>query len=625
MNHALRSRTNARGFTLLEALVAMLVLSFGMLAIAGFQVTLTRGSDLAKQRTEAMRLAQQRMESLRSFGQVEPSVSVVNYTDNVSNIGSPDVITTNATFTRSWAVTVGPNDTERWINVTVTWFDRAGQQQSVQLLSVIARFDPQDIGTLATGPGGTNVRKPKNRNLNIPYPAVTLSGGTRSAFIPPPGNVIYVFDNTTGSIVQSCAPTPVPITALSRAGGVVTAAAAGHGFVPGNRVTVTGVSDSGFNGEFNITSVVTGTSFDYTLTGSWPAATTATGGTATLVVQLSEGMDLSVTPGITCSALDAYLLSGYVRFDTGNSPSSAEPTNSNLSRYDTLPLDVTTPLLYDTSNSPTPSLGGTPTRQCYAQRQKTVSTTSTSPVTITTLNLSGSTVTVGAAGHSFVVGDTVAINNASSPVFIGAFVVTAATPGVSFTYTLPPPLPTVTSATGGTAARLERLNIAEGTSVSGYTNVVSKFVAYACVMVPVDHDLIPATPKRWWGRMTLNPNADSGAGTTWSIGTSSGRYRICRYSADYNTSNSISNSEHPLWYRGVTSSLDSQNFLVIAHDENCPTDRVIDYLSSPVNFADDTTAAHQPTGELSFQCPSGGCGSRSVLEPSTTTIDLLMD
>ncbi|NJK42622.1 MAG: hypothetical protein HC937_02765 [Aquincola sp.] len=40
------------GFALLEALVAMLVMAFGMLAIASFQMNLSRSSDLAKQRAE---------------------------------------------------------------------------------------------------------------------------------------------------------------------------------------------------------------------------------------------------------------------------------------------------------------------------------------------------------------------------------------------------------------------------------------------------------------------------------------------------------------------------------------------------------------------------------------------
>lgn len=557
MTQTQRYRSSARGFTLIEALVALLVLSFGMLAIAGFQVTLTRNSDLAKQRTEATRLAQQKMESLRSYGQVDTytlSPHIVNYTDDVVSgppVGSPDVITTNAAFDRTWTVTANAANTEKWINVQVAWTDRSGQAQRVQLLSVISKFDPRSIGTLATGPGGSNVRRPKNRNLNIPYPAVTLSGGTQSAFIPPPGSVTYVFDNNTGNIVQSC-------------------------------------------------------------TGLSPAA-------------LVEGLDLA-SSGATCSALEAYLLSGYVRFDTANNPSGAEPSSPANSRHDTKPLDATAPLSLATSNTPTPNLGGSPTMVCYSQRQRVVETSLTTATSITSLSRSGSTVTVNAPGHSFVGGETVAINATTPPKFIGAFVVTSVGAG-TFTYTLPPPLPTETSATGGTAVRVARLTIPEGSTVSGYTTLVSRFVSYACIVTPVDHDSVVATPKRWWGSVTLNANADSGAGTVWVIGAASGQFKVCRYSADYNSDGATSNSEHPLWYRGVTGALDSQNFLVIDRSQNCPTDQPANPLGSPARYADNTTAGHQPNSisERSFQCPIGGCGTKAVLEPSTTATDITME
>ena len=308
-------RSGARGFTLLEALIALLVLSFGMLAIAGFQTTLSRNSDLAKQRTEALRLAQQKMERLRAFGQVatDPTVGVnhkFNYTDDVVSSITPEVITSNATFSRTWTVTANATNSEKWINVLVDWNDRTGHAQSASLQSVISKFDPQSVGTLATGPGGTNVRRPKNRNINIPYPAIGLSGGTQSAFTPPPGGVTYVFDNNSGNIVQSCtglAATPaVGISAVSNVGAVVTVTTAtGHTFRVNNRVTIAGVLNSAFNGTFTVNSA-TSNSFTYTLSSSLPN-TVSSGGTATLVVvPLLEGFDLAAAiaagNGVVCQA-----------------------------------------------------------------------------------------------------------------------------------------------------------------------------------------------------------------------------------------------------------------------------------------------------------------------------------
>lgn len=634
MRYPFRSHSSSRGFTLIEALVALLVLSFGMLAIASFQVTLTRSSDLAKQRTEATRLAQQKMEHLRAYAQVASSTAtphVFNYTDDLVTSTAPEVFASNATFSRTWTVTPNASNTEKWINVNVSWADRAGQPQSVQLLSVISKFDPQDIGTLATGPGGTTVRRPKNRNINVPYPAVTLSGGRQSAFIPPPGNVAYIFDNVSGNIVQSCsglaavAPTPVTIASLSGTGTTVTVTtASGHSLSLGNKVTIAGASNAAFNGTLiTVAGPLTGVSFTYSVSTPFLGTVTATGGTATQVVTLlTEGLDLSTATGVSCTTLNAYLLSGFVRFDTSNSPTGVEP-GSPGSDNDTFPLDASTPLALDVSNAPTPSLGGSPSMTCYSQRQQVVSFTSSSAVTITSVASSGSTVTVF-AGHSFVPGDVVAINAVDNAAFIGAFTVVSSTPGTSFTYTLPPPLPTATSGTGGTATKVRRLTVPDGTTVPGYSTV-SKFVSYACVVIPVDHDGVAGTPKRWWGKVTLVPNSASAAGAIWAIGTGSG-YKVCRFSADYNSTGSISNSEHPLWYRGVTGALDSQNFLVIDHDEDCPTDKPQN-LGSPVNLADDTTARHQPVSidERSFQCPSGGCGGKAFLEPVSTTTDLLMD
>ena len=639
-----RRRSNARGFTILEALIALLVLSFGMLAIAGFQATLSRSSDLAKQRTEAMRLAQQKMETLRAYGQVAtdptlPPAHRFNYTDDVVSSSvlpytGPEIVSSNANFSRTWTVTPNAADTERWINVVVAWNDRAGQAHTVQLLSVISKFDPQSVGTLATGSGTSNVRRPKNRNINIPYPAVTLSGGAQSAFIPPPGNVAYVFDNASGNIVQSCTglvatpPTPREIQRLERTDATVTVTSSGHTFVAGNSVTIAGTGQPEFNGTFTVINPVTAGTFNYTL-ASPAGAISANRGTATLYATLLvEGLDLGGSTAVcTTFTVPGYLMTGYVRFDTSTGPTGEEPNNPG-SINDTRPLDATTPFLFDTSNQSTTN--GTPTMTCYSQRQQVVTTNNLAPVNITGVALGGSTVTVTAPAHGFSVGTTLAINGTSNPAFIGAFVVASVPTVNTFTYILPPPLPTSTSTSGpgGTAVRVQRLTIQEGASVSGYTTQ-SKFVSYACVVIPVNHDLQASTPNRWWGRVTLNANSNAANGQTWTIGTASGNFRVCRFSADYNGNGAIANSEHPLWYRGVIGALDGQNYLVINQSQSCPTEQPADPLSNQAaRYSDDTTALHQPytsPGVLSFQCPSGGCGSAVILEPANTAQDLLMD
>lgn len=48
----------SRGVSLVEALVALLVMSFGMVALVGILSNLRRSEDLARQRGEAQRIAQ---------------------------------------------------------------------------------------------------------------------------------------------------------------------------------------------------------------------------------------------------------------------------------------------------------------------------------------------------------------------------------------------------------------------------------------------------------------------------------------------------------------------------------------------------------------------------------------
>ena len=125
-----------------------------------------------------------------------------------------------------------------------------------------------------------------------------------------------------------------------------------------------------------------------------------------------------------------------------------------------------------------------------------------------------------------------------------------------------------------------------------------------CVVTPVDDDSNPVTPAAWWGQVNLNPSG-------WTIGTTSAplTYRVCRYSGDYISGGTISNAEHPRYYRRVTGALTSQNFFVIRGDLLCPGDVPVNFNAGGNSVSDllnANTVPHQPSSiaEPSYQCLS---------------------
>lgn len=79
MTHAtfMRARRQ-RGFTLLEALIAFLVLALGMVALAQLPKQLRLRGEVARQQGEAARLAQSEMETLRAFAVIAVGSSRVD-------------------------------------------------------------------------------------------------------------------------------------------------------------------------------------------------------------------------------------------------------------------------------------------------------------------------------------------------------------------------------------------------------------------------------------------------------------------------------------------------------------------------------------------------------------------
>ena len=59
----------------------MAVMAFGMMAIVGLQTTLRQNSDIAKQRSEAVRIAEEAIEQWRAFSAIETTAGHKAYDD----------------------------------------------------------------------------------------------------------------------------------------------------------------------------------------------------------------------------------------------------------------------------------------------------------------------------------------------------------------------------------------------------------------------------------------------------------------------------------------------------------------------------------------------------------------
>ena len=108
------------GFTMIEVMVSLLVTAVAVMGILGVYLTQVRSSSYSRHTSEAVILAQDKVEQLRT----QTAAAASGTESNISERGVATGI-----FTRRWTVT--PSTSYADIAVTVTWFEDGVVRQFV--------------------------------------------------------------------------------------------------------------------------------------------------------------------------------------------------------------------------------------------------------------------------------------------------------------------------------------------------------------------------------------------------------------------------------------------------------------------------------------------------------------
>lgn len=237
------------GFTLLEVLISVVVLSVGLLALTALQGALLRASSESKARASAVALATEQLEQMRAFTSVGAAScgagnrsykcltslakpSAPNASDSDSSLGASAGGRGGVDFKRWWTVTrYIPNGTGGFsattdltasdaatplslsefkvVEVHAEWADANGALQSVVLRDAIAAIDPANSMRLLGGPTGSG-RGIQKRIFNPAdeagvIPVATGGSGNEAAAASDPKPLTYGSDGrvSTSFTVQT--------------------------------------------------------------------------------------------------------------------------------------------------------------------------------------------------------------------------------------------------------------------------------------------------------------------------------------------------------------------------------------------------------------------------------------
>ena len=126
------------GFSFIDVMLALVVLTIGILALADLQIVSSRGNTATKYTTAAANIAEQKLEALKGMVYTNIVAETPALVDESGN--PPQAGYSGPTFTRQMTVTNNsPVANSKTVKVIVTWTDKAGFTHTVPMSTVISQ------------------------------------------------------------------------------------------------------------------------------------------------------------------------------------------------------------------------------------------------------------------------------------------------------------------------------------------------------------------------------------------------------------------------------------------------------------------------------------------------------
>lgn len=112
------------GFTLIEVMIALLLLLIGVSGVLSLQMVSMRATSFSRHATEATIVAEDKMEDLM----LQSAASLADGVDLVDSQGNLDP---GGAYTRTW--TVEPTGSILLLTITVSWFEKGTEPHGISI------------------------------------------------------------------------------------------------------------------------------------------------------------------------------------------------------------------------------------------------------------------------------------------------------------------------------------------------------------------------------------------------------------------------------------------------------------------------------------------------------------